>query len=414
MNVRTVRVLSVLLLILCLSPLGYQGSVKAAPAAAEPVKVGVLLALSGPFAGATSIIKTANEMAAKEINDAGGIKSLGGAPLQLVFVDGQGRQEVALGETERAIQQEKVLVMTGGWHSASVIAATTVTERLKTPFLVQVAAADIVTERGFKYVSRYNVKASQFGHTAVQFLDYLNKEKGAKIKRIGLIFEDGDWGQSVSKGVRRAATELAFDSGIDLSYPAFTTQDMTPFVSRIRASNVDAFVAASFIADAMLLGRTTEQMGLDLNIIRIGTSAGYVDPRFADNLGPAVRNWIIIDAFNPDLPGYARVVNDRFREYSGGLNMNGFAAQGYQGVMVIADALERAASRNKDTINKAIRETVIRPGPKLILPYRQLTFDEHGNNPQAALIVVQHHEGGRRTVWPKIFATAEPIVRFRR
>jgi ABC-type branched-subunit amino acid transport system substrate-binding protein len=76
---------------------------KVAVADPAPVIVGVMLPLTGPLATAAALVRIANKMAAREINDAEDIRSLGGTPLQLIFIDDQGRPEVAIGETERTI-----------------------------------------------------------------------------------------------------------------------------------------------------------------------------------------------------------------------------------------------------------------------------------------------------------------------
>ena len=81
--------------------------------AVKPVTIGVIEPLTGPAAAGGKWLKMAWEMAVEKINAEGGIKSLGGAPLKLVFGDHQGKQEVAISEVERLIQQEKVSVVGG-------------------------------------------------------------------------------------------------------------------------------------------------------------------------------------------------------------------------------------------------------------------------------------------------------------
>src|SRR5260370_1447140 len=79
-----------------------------ASAEAGKVRLGVVLPLSGQFALAGQNIRRGYDFAVEDLNKAGGIKSLGGATIELVYGDNQGKQDVAIGETERLIQQEKV------------------------------------------------------------------------------------------------------------------------------------------------------------------------------------------------------------------------------------------------------------------------------------------------------------------
>src|SRR4051812_11823003 len=154
--------------------------VRAARAGAETVRIGVVLPLSGQFALAGQNIRHGYDFAVDEINKTGGVKALGNAPIELVFGDNQGKQDVAIGETERLIQQEKVAAIMGTGHSPTTIAGTQAAERNKTPWLVEVSAADIILERGFKYVARVNVKASWYGAAPVDFLDHAKKALNQK------------------------------------------------------------------------------------------------------------------------------------------------------------------------------------------------------------------------------------------
>jgi len=131
-----------------------------AATAQEKVRIGVVLPLSGQFAVGGQNVKRGYDLAAEDINKTGGVKALGGAQIELVYADNQGKQEVAIGETERLIQEEKVAAIMGSWHSATTIAGTQAAERLKTPWIIEVSSANIILERGFKYVTRVNVKAS--------------------------------------------------------------------------------------------------------------------------------------------------------------------------------------------------------------------------------------------------------------
>src|SRR5688572_5540467 len=84
------------------------GAIAEAPAQTNKVRIGVVLPLSGQFALGGQNAKRGYDLGVEEINKAGGIKALGGAQIELVYADNQGKQDVAIGETERLIQQENV------------------------------------------------------------------------------------------------------------------------------------------------------------------------------------------------------------------------------------------------------------------------------------------------------------------
>ena len=162
--------------------------------AQSKVKIGVVVPLSGPFALGGQNVKRGYDLAVADINAAGGIKALGGAQIELVYADNQGKQDVAIGETERLIQQEMVVAIMGSWHSPTTVAGTQAAERNKTPWVVEVASADVILERGFKYVTRVNVKASWYGSSPVDFLDHAKAKLGQKIQRVAIMYTDDDWG----------------------------------------------------------------------------------------------------------------------------------------------------------------------------------------------------------------------------
>ena len=130
----------------------------------------------------------------EELNKGGGVKALGGAQIELVYADNQGKQDVAIGETERLIQQEIVAAIMGSWHSPTTIAGTQAAERSKTgPGIMEVSSADIILG-GFKYVTRVNVKASWYGEAPVDFLDYAKSTLKQKVERVAIMYTDDDWG----------------------------------------------------------------------------------------------------------------------------------------------------------------------------------------------------------------------------
>ncbi len=134
-------------LVLGLSLLGFLHS---PVSAAEAVRIGGIFALSGLFASGGQDSKNGAELAAEKINAAGGIKSLDGAKIELVFGDSQSKPASAASETERLITQSKVSVVMGANTSAETIPASVVSERYQIPFLVPMAQSEDITNRGFK------------------------------------------------------------------------------------------------------------------------------------------------------------------------------------------------------------------------------------------------------------------------
>src|SRR5258708_3751573 len=269
--------------------------------AQSKVRIGVVVPLSGPFALGGQNVKRGYDLAVQDLKAAGGIKALGGAQIELVYADNQGKQDVAIGETDRLIQQEKVSAIMGSWHSPTTVAGTQAAERNKTPWVVEVASADVILERGFKYVTRVNVKGSWYGAAPVDFLDYAKKSLNQKIQRVAAIYTDDDWGRaSLAKATKEALAKNGYEIVEEIVYPS-STQDVTTYINKIKAAKPDALIVTSFPNDSLLVGRAIEQLGLKVPLV-VGVSAGYALPSFITNLHQPPEKWFILGGWNPALP----------------------------------------------------------------------------------------------------------------
>src|SRR5215207_6976008 len=389
---------------------GAFGAIGDAAAQVSKVRIGVVLPLSGQFALGGQNVKRGYDMAVEEINRAGGVKALGGAEIELVYADNQGKQDVAIGETERLIQQEKVVAIMGSWHSPTTIAGTQAAERNKTPWIIEVASADIVLERGFKYVTRVNVKASWYGEAPVDFLDYAKDKLKQKVERVAIMYTDDDWGRaSVAKGTKEALKKRGYEIVEEIAYPS-ASQDVTTYINKIKASRPDAFIITSFPNDALLVGRTVEQLSLKVPIA-VGVSSGYVLPTFRSNLGPAAENWFIVGGWNPDIPGAGPLAEQYKQKFD--TDMNEASALSYQTALVLKEAIEQAKSTDREKINEVLHKLKIEPGPMMVMPYVKIEFDETGQNPHARELIMQVKKGQLVTVWPEQYASTKPTLPFR-
>ena len=142
-------------------------SLALAPAvAAQTIKIGAILAVTGPASFLGGPEARTLEMLVEQTNAAGGIKSLGGAKLEMLYADSESKPEKGVSEAERMINTEKVHLLTGCWNSAVTYPTTAVAERYGIPFVVPVSVADKITEQGFKTVFRIAAKDSWWTRTS--------------------------------------------------------------------------------------------------------------------------------------------------------------------------------------------------------------------------------------------------------
>src|ERR1700674_2450526 len=139
------------------------------PAASEvkEVKIALIAPLSGPWARQGDLIRKGAEMAIEDINNAGGIKSMGGARMKLIVADTGDSPEKAKNAAQRLMAQEPDLVAgEGSWLSSFTLAVTEVTERAELPWLT-LSYSDQITNRGFRYVFQNSATADRQSEMAL-------------------------------------------------------------------------------------------------------------------------------------------------------------------------------------------------------------------------------------------------------
>lgn len=372
-------------------------------AADKTVKIGNVEPLSGPSASVGIQGKQAREMAVEEINAAGGIKSLGGAKLELVYADSKSDPTVGVTETERLINTEKVNLMTGCWNSAVTYPATQVSERYGIPFVVPVAVRDTITERGFKNVFRIAAKDSWWVRDQFRFLKDMQEETGVKLKKIAFLFENGDWGTGFAEKWRELAKKDGYEIVLDEPYPS-TATDLTPVVTKLKSANPDIVMLVSNAADAILLTNTMAEMQLKPKVV-LASGGGHADPTFLENTDTNALGIFDEVEWNTDVnKPLAKPANEKFKKKYG-YDLTGESVDAYVAMYVIADALERAASTDPAKIREALAATNLTTGPGMVVSYDGVQFDETGQNKNAGIVIVQvanvNGKPERVTVWPK-------------
>ena len=368
------------------------------------VKMGCVLPLSGGSAAVGNQTRVGVIAAVEQINKAGGIKSMNGAKIEAVFGDSQSKADVGVSETERLIQRENVAVMCGAFNSAVTFPSTEVAERAKTPWVVVGSVKDEITERNFKYVFRINNKAIYDAREQLDGMALLGKETGKPVNRVALFYEGGDWGRSHAANIRKLAAERGISIALDEPAPP-NQVDFTSQLLKIRSAKVDALVLALYTPDQLLFTRQLAEQRLDLPFGVHSAGGGTEDPSFYAAVNPkAVAYYFVqedwqIDMLDANKDARLQEIDKRAREMLS-YGMSAYVAQGVSAAYVIADALERAKSADRQAVRDALAATDITSGPALFTGYRRIKFDEQGQNTFAHGVISQNLEGKRRTIWP--------------
>ncbi|MDI4664577.1 ABC transporter substrate-binding protein [Xanthobacter autotrophicus] len=377
-----------------------------APAWAEPqdVMVGFVLPLSGGSATIGNQTRLGAQVAAEQINAAGGIASLGGAKLKLIFADSQSKPDIGASETERLIQRENVSLLVGAYNSAVTFPASEVAERYKTPWIVTGAVKDEITERGFKYVFRPNNKATYDAREQLDAMDLLKKETGKGPASIGLFYEGTDWGRSHAANIKKFARERGYAISLDESFPP-NQVDFTAQLLKIRASKPEALIVVAYTPDHLLFTRQYFENKINIPFGIHSVGGGSEDPSFYKAVPQKAVDYLFvqedwqIDRLKTDTDPRVLDANTRFKAQAG-YDINSYGAQGISNVYLIKDVLERAASTDRDKIRDALAATDITSGMPLIVGYQRIKFDEQGQNTFGHGVISENIGGERRTIWP--------------
>lgn len=364
---------------------------------ASEIKIGTLYPVSGDLAKLGDQCLSGVKLAVEEINAAGGIKSMGGAKLTLVEADSQGKPDVAISEVERLAQQDNVAAILGTYQSSVALPATQAAERQQVPMLITTAVADAITDKGYKYIFRICPKASWYAKDQIAFGQAMPDLGGPTIKTVALLHEDTDFGQSTSEGQIKYAEEAGLEIVANVAYAA-SSADLTTQVSKIKAANPDIVLTTTYLNDSILIAQARETLGMKQ--IFFDAAGGTVDPQFIKTLGDAAENWLTEIEFAPDASDLSKELNAAYKAKYG-VDMTGNGMDGYQGVYVLAKALEDAGSADRAKLKDAIANVKMVAGTdRVVIPTEEITFTPDGEIANAPLYVVQIQKGIFETLYP--------------
>ena len=307
--------------------------------------------------------------------------------------------------TERVINKGVVALM-GVYPSAVGFACSQIAEKHKVPYINQWSTSDKITARGFRYLFSLNGKASWYARDHVAFLSWLRDEKKIKVNTVALLFEDTLWGQTYKAGMIEHLNKNGFKVVVDQSFPASVT-DITPTLTKIKSINPDILIPGGYDSDAILTVKTMQE--IDYNANMVAASAGYISAAYVKELGKRADYSYSTIEWIDDLkkPFVKEATQNMMKRYN--TAMLSHAAGTYSCTYVLADALERAGSTDRDAIRDALTKTKITGGPPLIMPYKAIEFDEAGQNIHARILVGLLLDGKWKTVWPEEYASQKLV-----
>ena len=330
--------------------------------AQEAVKIGIVLPLTGPTAGYGKDGRMGAELAAAEINAAGGI--LGKRQIALIYEDEKGTPQDGVAAVQKLMSQSGAKAIIAGMNSSITLAESAVTKN-KILHVNPGAQADAITNQGSPWLFQINNTSTT---NSSIFHKYLIETK--KPKTIAYLGENTEFNKAVLESLKQSL-EGSQSKLVEIANYDATTTDFTSIISRLKAAKpeliyvVDAYPART----AQIWKQIRQQGGFPMEAHSTGTvQTSAIRPAEGAMEGVLTGDIFIAEgAVGPmaEFIGHYKAKN--------GETPNKVSLVVYEAVKVIAAAMDKAGTDSDYTkISKTIRENVWNT------PRGSLSFDEKG------------------------------------
>ena len=238
------------------------GLAVSAHAQEKKIKIGVIYDLTGPLAGGGSELQY---IGAKIMLDQFSKTGVEGYKVEAVYADAQSKPDVAINESVRLLEQEKVDMLMGFFSSAQCVPVAARVEQLKKfMWITTCISSGVVENKNYKYVFRPQASGDQFGLMTMDFIAQNAQAKfgkDSKDLRVAIIHEDGAYGVDVAKGNVAGAKKAGFNLVLKEGYSA-TAPDLSALVTKLKRAQPDVIFHTGYNPDITLLLRQAREQGL--------------------------------------------------------------------------------------------------------------------------------------------------------
>lgn len=393
--------------------------VSSAAFAAEEIKVGALFPLTGPAAvsgqNCVNAVQAAVEVINKknaDINDPLAAQEglVGGKyVIKVVPADHQGKPDVAKSEAERLYNQEKVFAIIGCYNSSATKPASAVAERAKKLFLCGCSSSAALTERGYKYFFRHAPTDAIESVEFVDYIAYLNKEKNAGIKTLGIIYENTEFGKHAAEEAIKAAKKIDLKIVADVPFNNGAT-NLNSEVQKLKSANPDVVFGAALGGDYSLWVRTMKQVNW-LPKMAINYCTGYQNPAVQKELGSDGNFFMGGMGYSPELAKQFMPegikIQDKYYTPKSNQPFDSDSIQEAVMMMVLAQAIEKAGGPDTEKVREIIATQEF---PSTMSLSGKVKFSPDGQNAEALSVITQLHEQSYKTVFPLKYKDFEPTI----
>lgn len=243
--------------------------------AAEPIKVGLVAALSGQSAKSGEALTRGLTMAINEVNARGGVL---GRPLELVRRDDESNPSKGMLAARELVQREKVTVLFGGLDTPVSLAIVPLANQMKVPFMGIWAAGTKITENGA--ADNYVFRVSAVDELVDEALVKYGVDNG--MKKPGMILINNPWGESNEAGFKRALEKRGLaNAGVERIQDS--DLDVVPQLTRLKNAGADTLLMVGNVGPSAQVVKSLDRMDWDVPVVSHWGPAGG---RFGELAGP--------------------------------------------------------------------------------------------------------------------------------
>lgn len=401
--------------------LGVAGASLASPfvigarAQTKTIKIGMIQPMSGSFAAYAQEGQPAFQYIIDKINADGGVKSMGGAKIEVLLADDTSQPARTAAEARRLITEEKVALVTGTILSGQMMALSPVLDELAVPALSiwgGGSRSDWLWSIGFSYDRGY-------AQSMTDCVKWLRDVKGYKLKTVMPAYSNYEAGQQTNKflveKLKANGFEIVGEAPLDTK-----AQDQTTAMIRIRGQKPDLVMGLVTPRDGLLMHQARFNLNYNDSLF-VGGTGGYTDLSLWRDLGPEIgkkvltRNLFGMTGFSPAVKlDSVKAIVAELRDKAKLHDIGQAAIQAAQGARMIHRVLELAGSPEPKAIADAFRKVEIPFGdPDLYLAKpKGLKFAPDRMLEDGSAMFIQWTENKEQEViFPDQFASAAPRPR---
>jgi len=311
--------------------------------AQNTVRIGMITDKVGPAKPYAEPVALGAAFAVKQINAQGGLL---GRPIELLTEDDQGRPDVSATAARKLVDQGVAFILSVSLTPATQ-QAQSVSLETKTPHMTPSNSGDTLTTQ----IDNPNFwQTGPLGSTQIATL--LAYARAKNFKRVALITDNSDLGQLINRffkaGLEKAGIQVVAEEVVPRG--ANTAE---PQMQKVRAATPEAlFMAGVLTPENVLILRAHRQLGLKTPILG---NYNLSVPQYSAVAKGLLDGVVFVDAFDPAKPETTRFI-EGYRKDTGTepYNLMGY---GYDGIMMVADAIRRAGSTDKEKVRAAMQAT---------------------------------------------------------